>query len=413
MTEATPPEDVAKLNEEVTRLRAKLDRRELRRERARRASLIFLLGFGCLLVALAVIAIFVRVTVLNTDRYVDAMAPIAASPAVQQAVADKLDTAITSRVDFDGLLREALPERADPLAPALAGGLQQAIRSRLDQFVASDNFQTLWDEANRRAHSRVVELISTGRSKRLALQGDTVYLDLGAAVDRVRQGLQERGLDRLAAAIPPSVDGRVTLLQSDGLVKARRAVNVLEGLTIVLPILALLCLAGHVWLSRPRRRGLLRVGLGLLLTSFLLLALLGIGKSAYLDAINADTLPRQAAADIFDSLIALLRTAVRIVAVAAILLAIIAVLIGRAGDITRRSRQTLQGLATDERVGWVAEHRGALQWSVVGLGVLVLVFWSAPTAGIVLLVAALVVAAVAVIGALASAGGQTGTGATS
>ena len=42
-----------------------------------------------------------------------------------------------------------------------------------------------------------------------------------------------------------------------------------------------------------------------------------------------------------------------------------------------------------------------------------LVFWSAPTAGIVLLVAALVVAAVAVIGALASAGGQAGTGVTS
>jgi hypothetical protein len=341
------------------------------------------------------------------------MAPIAASPAVQQAVADKLDTAITGRVDFDALLREALPDRADPLAPALAGGLQQAIRSRLDQFVASDNFQTLWDEANRRAHSRVVELISTGRSKRLALQGDTVYLDLGAAVDRVRQGLQERGLDRLAAAIPPSVDGRVTLLQSDGLVKARRGVNLLEGLTIVLPILALLCLAGHVWLSRPRRRGLLRVGLGLLLTSFLLLALLGIGKSAYLDAINADVLPRQAAADIFDSLIALLRTAVRVVAVAAILLAIVAILIGRTGDITRGSRRVLQGLATDERVGWVAKHRGALQWSVVGLGVLVLVFWSAPTAGIVLLVAALVLAAVAVIGALASAGGQPGTGVTS
>ena len=301
-----------------------------RRTRARRGSLAFLLGFGCLLVALSVIAIFVRVTVLNTNRYVDAMAPIAASPAVQQAVADKLDTAITGRVDFDALLREALPDRADPLAPALSGGLQQAIRSRLDQFVASDDFQNLWDEANRRAHSRVVELISTGQSKRLVLQGDTVYLDLGAAVDRVRQGLQERGLDRLAAAIPPDVDGRVTLLQSDGLVKVRRGVNVLEGLTIVLPILALLCLAGHVWLSRPRQRGLLRVGLGLLLTSFLLLALLGIGKTAYLDAINADTLPRQAAADIFDSLIALLRTAVRIVAVAAILLAIVAIVIGRA-----------------------------------------------------------------------------------
>ena len=244
---------------------------------------------------------------------------------MQQAVSAKLDKAINSRVDFDSLLREALPAKADPLAPALAGGLQQAIKSRLDQFVASDRFQTIWNDANRRVHTRVVELISTGQSKRLTLQGDTVYLDLSPAVDRVRQTLQERGLDRLAAAIPPTVDGRVTLLQSDGLVKARRAVHALEGLTIVLPILALLCLSGHVALSRPRRRGLLRVGLGLLLTAFLLLALLGIGKAAYLDAINADVLPRQAAADIFDALIGLLRTAVRIVAIAAIVLAIVSI----------------------------------------------------------------------------------------
>ena len=51
----------------------------------------------------------------------------------------------------------------------------------------------------------------------------------------------------------------------------------------------------------------------------------------------------------------------------------------------------------------------------MGLGVVVLVFWSAPTAVVVLLVAGLVVAAIAVIGALASAGNQAAgtTGATS
>jgi hypothetical protein len=55
---------------------------------------------------------------LNTDRRVENMAPIARSPAVQHAVADKLDAAITGKVDFAGLLHDALPPRADPLAPA-------------------------------------------------------------------------------------------------------------------------------------------------------------------------------------------------------------------------------------------------------------------------------------------------------
>ncbi len=403
MSGITRPEDVTRLKEEVAALQAKLDRRERRRTALRRTALSFLLALGCGLVAMSLIAAFVRATVINTDRYVDTMAPIARSPAVQQAVADKLDGAIESRVDFDALLSEALPPRADALAPALSGGLQSAIRSRLDAFVASDDFANLWDEANRRAHSRVVALLTTGESKRLLLEGDTVYLDLGPAVDRVRSGLEERGLDRLAAAIPPSVDGRVTLLQSEGLVKARKGIDLIEGLTIVLPILALLCLAGHVALSRPRRRGLLRVGLGLVVTALLLLAVVGVGRSLYLDAIDQQVLPRQAAADIFDALVALLRAGLRVIAVVAIVVALVALVLGRTDAIATRSRAVLRGARSSRGVGWVARHRALLQGAAVALGALVLLSWDPPTAGLVLIDAVLVIAAVALIASISSA----------
>jgi hypothetical protein len=401
VTEVAPTDQVAQLTEEVDRLRKKLDRRVLWKSRGRRAGVTFLLVLGCGLVALSLIALFVRATVLNTDRYVNAMAPIAASANVQQAVADKLDTAITSRVDFDALLRDALPPRAAPYAPALATGIEQALRSRIDDFVQSDRFQQLWDEANRRVHTRVVELLSTGQSKRLTLEGDTVYLDLGAAVDRVKQALDDRGLERVAAAIPASVDGQVPLIKSDGFVKARRGVHLIERLAIILPILALLALAGHVLLSRPRRRGLLRVGIGLIVTSLLLLALVGIGRSLYLDAISQNVLPRDAAADIFDALIALLRAAVRIVAIAAVVITLIAVVLGRAGDIAAATRKGFGALTTDRRVTWVAAHRGLLQGLVAGLGALVLFAWDPPTAPVVLIDAALVAGAVALIAAVA------------
>lgn len=403
VAQTVPDHEIARLKEEVEQLRGKLDRRAAFRARLRGSGLALLLVLGCGLVALSLLAFYVRETVLDTDRYVETMAPIANSPDVQQAVAEKLDTAITTRVDFASLMREALPDQADPYAPALAAVLQQAIRRRLDTFVASDNFQRLWVEANRRAHARVVALLTTGESGRLLLDGNTVYLDLGAIVDRVRQGLQERGLDRLAAAIPPTVDGRVTLLQSEGLVKARKGVDLIESLTIVLPILALLCLAGHVFWSRPRRRGLLRVGIGLIVTALILIAAAGLGRTAYLDAIDQNVLPREAAADIFDALIGLLRTGVRVIVVVAVVVALLALVLGRTGAIAARTRGAARGLASGRHIGWVAEHRTLLQGLVVALGAVVLFSWDPPTAGVVLVTAALVVAAIALIAAVAGA----------
>ena len=92
------------------------------RARLRRAAVVLLLVLGCGLTGAALIAMWTRATVLNTDRYVETMAPIGASAAVQKTVADKLEAAITGAIDFDALAREVLPDRADVLAPAIATG---------------------------------------------------------------------------------------------------------------------------------------------------------------------------------------------------------------------------------------------------------------------------------------------------
>ncbi|MEA2180465.1 MAG: hypothetical protein QOG77_3762 [Solirubrobacteraceae bacterium] len=398
--------DDATLSTEVEQLRARnaaLQRRLAWRGTARKASVVGLLILGCGLAALSVLAIWLRVTLLDTDRYVDTVAPIAAKPAVQKAVADKLDTAITTRIDFTTLAREVLPERADVLAPALANGAQSVIRSRLDDFTQSERFQTLWTEANRRAHARVVALLTGERSGRLLLEGDTVYLDLSPAVDRVRTALAERGLDRIAAAIPPTVDGQVALVQSDALVTAQGGVRLLKGVAILLPVLALLCLAGSVALSRPWRRGLLRAAIGIVVAMLILVAALGVARSAYLDALSQGTLPRQASADIFDSVVTLLRTGLRVVAVAAVLLAIATFLAGM--PLGRVATSAWSRFATDSRTAWVAVHRRNLMLAIGAVGALVLLVASPLTGGVVLVVLLIVGGSCAAIAAVASQAG--------
>jgi hypothetical protein len=129
-------------------------------------------------------------------------------------------------------------------------------------------------------------------------------------------------------------------------------------------------------------------------TALLLLALAGLGRSAYLDAIDREVLPREAAADIFDALFELLRTSLRVVVVVALLLALLALVLGRT------DRLALRGAAAG-RLSWVGEHRGLLQGAAVALGALVLFAWDPPTARVVLIDAVLVIGAIALIAAIA------------
>jgi hypothetical protein len=396
--------DAEELQAEVERLRAenaKLGRRVAWRLRARRASVVFLLVLGCGLAVLSLLAIWLRVTLLDTDRYVDTVAPLAAEPPVQRAVATKLKSAIDSKVDYDGLIRQALPDRADVLAPAIGTGLKSFVDTRIDQFTQSERFQTVWTEANRRAHDRVLALLEGGRSKRLLLNGDTVYLDLSSVVDRVRDRLRSRGLDRIADAIPPTVNGQVALFSSDALPKAQRGVRLLKALAIVLPVVSVLALLGSILLTRPWRRGLLHAAIGVAVAMLVLIAALAVARSAYLGALDQGVLPRDAASDIFDTVAALLRHGVRIVVLASIVLALIALV---AGLPLRRL-----GAAGWARVGaspvpaWTARYRDRLMIAAGALGMLLLLIWSPLTGGVVLVVLLIVAAACGAIAAVAAA----------
>ncbi len=391
------------LHDEVERLRADnaaLQRKVALRRTFRRASVVGLLVLGCGLTLLSVVAIWLRVTLLNTDRYVSTVAPIAAEPAVQKAVADQLSTAINSKIDFDALARQVLPDRADVLAPAIASGVQSQIHSRLSEFTASPRFQELWTNANRQAHSRIVALLTGGRSKRLELQGDTVYLDLSPAVQRVKDALNERGLTRISAAIPPTVDGKIKLVQSSAITDAQSAIKLLKAAAIVLPFLALVCLAASAALTRPWRRGILHAAIGIAVSMLVLIALVAIGRSAYLDALSNGALPRDAASDIFDTTAAWLRHGVRIIAFAAIALAVVTFIAGL--PLKRYAQTGWHRFATDARTTWIAEHRRNLMIGVgVGTG-LVLLIWSPLTGGVVviiLIVAAGLLAAIVAISA--------------
>ncbi|HWC38656.1 MAG TPA: hypothetical protein VG476_09020, partial [Acidimicrobiales bacterium] len=309
-------------------------RRGIPWRRIRRWTLLVLAG---ILAILSVLMIWVRDTLLDTDTWVNTMAPIAASPAVQSAIANDVTTQIFERADVQTRVQDALPPNAAFLAAPLTNQLRSFTTTAAKSFVASDRFQSLWNDLNRRAHNAVVAVLTGEQRGRVSVSGGKVTLDLSSVTSDVQNRLQSSGISALQNVNLGS--GQVTLVSSPNLVKVQKATRVMKGIAFVFPVLALGCLAGATFLSRDRRRGLLTAALGLSVSMLVLLALLAILQNIYLDEVVSPRLPSDAASDIYNAVVHFVRQSAQVVFAVGVIVAAGAALAGpsRFAVATRRT----------------------------------------------------------------------------
>ena len=170
--EGVPPrgESPKDIQAELERVRAERNELEARvetleapkRHRLRRV-------FAPILVALAVIVFTITVpaawgarTVLNTDRYVATVAPLAQDPAVQQAIATRLTDEVFEALNVQDLISSTLSsigERATLLAGPLTNALRGFVQDQVLKVVQSDAFETFWVQANRFVHTQVLAVL--------------------------------------------------------------------------------------------------------------------------------------------------------------------------------------------------------------------------------------------------------------
>src|SRR5262252_3117418 len=143
--------------------------------RWRRALVAILVIVSVVLVPIAGLTVWVRNLVLNTDRYVDTVAPLARNEAITNLVADRLTTRLFKEVDVEAEAKDALPDRAQFLAGPISSGVETFVREAATRVLASEQFATVWENANRRAHALVVEAL-TGENKNVAIKNGKVVL---------------------------------------------------------------------------------------------------------------------------------------------------------------------------------------------------------------------------------------------
>ena len=367
-------------------------------KRWQRVVSVILLVLGFLLVPLSAIAIWTHNQVTNTDRYVETVSPLASNTDIQAVVATRAVDALFANVDVAGEIESALPKRAKFLGEPVANAMRTYAADVAERLLASEQFQQLWDAANRRAHAQLVALLEDDPGKApgaVSIKDGKITLDLGQVIDKLKTALVDRGLSFLENVDVPPVSRTVTIIDSEGLSSARTYVGILNTLAWVLPVLGVLCLVGAALIVPNKRRATVRSAIVLVAACVLTLVLLVIGRSLYLDA----TVNKDAAQAVFDILIRNLRYGVIVLGLIGAIVALVAYFAGPSAPakLTRRVASKGVAVARDKAgdLGYqpnpfeelVGAHKRTLEWIIAALAVLVLVLWDRPGITVVLFIA--------------------------
>jgi hypothetical protein len=227
----------------------------------------------------AVLAIWIDRQVLDTANWADASSRLLENPAIRAQTARYLADKAYENGDLEARIADVLPPRAQALAPAAASLARDRIERRANEALARPEVQRLWEDANRSAHTRLLEVLEND---------GPVVVDLKALLAAVER---RAGVGGRAAAAVPAGAAQVTILQSGQLESVRAVTRVLGALPIVLVSLSLTLFGAALAVSPGERRRVVR-GYGLGLVSAGALAL---GAAAWMGEALVASVTRTAA----------------------------------------------------------------------------------------------------------------------
>jgi hypothetical protein len=241
-----------------------------------------LIVVGCILAPATVLTVWAKTTLLDTGTYVATVAPLATNQDVREAIATRVTKRVMNSSELVDQLKDKLPPRVAAKTPAARGAIEARVHAIVLKLVSSSQFAQLWKRANRGVQPQVVAAL-TGNTGSLHLRNDgTVELDLSGVAHRVRDALASRGVD--VSRVPPGqVDTTIELFKWPWLGTVQDAVDLLQQLAWLLPVLTLLALGSGIALGRRRSRCTFWTGIGVASGMLVILIALQVARNPYLD----------------------------------------------------------------------------------------------------------------------------------
>jgi hypothetical protein len=330
--------------------------------RGRKITVWVLVVLASLIGLVAILTTWVNRQLLDNNAWNNASAKVIRDPQVRSALSTYLVNQLYANVDVQSVLAQDLPPNLARLSGPLAGALRQPAVSAAEFLLERPRVQQLFINASSTAHEKLVNVLENKTGYGISTGNGVVTIDLSELVTQLGT---ELGIPSAVLSRIPADAGSITVLKSNQLSTAQKAVRAIKALSAFLLILVLVMYAVAIYLARGQRRETLRnVGWAFVIVG-LLVVLIRRGVGTYV--INAITAPEYRGPVHVVWLIE--TTILGQIGAATIFYGIVAVLgAWLAGP-------TAAGTAVRRWIAPVLNERQGVAWFVVGFVYLVLVWW--------------------------------------
>ncbi|MEI8080376.1 MAG: hypothetical protein WCI74_00825 [Actinomycetes bacterium] len=238
-----------------------------------------------ILLPISIVGFWGQKTLTNTEQFVNTVGPLAAAPAIQEAVATQVSQAVIKQVDLKKYVNDifgpVLGPKVDGVVAPLTAALESAVDKATLKVMQSPKFQQLWVEAARRLQTAVIKVLEGSNDGAVKESNGNIVLDVSVVVDEVKTELVNRGLG-FAKNLPalPASDTQIVLFNADQVNQIKMIYAFSVPIAHWLIFIAVLLLIAAVALSRRRPRMVIIAGLALVVAGGIIAAVLAFGNTA-------------------------------------------------------------------------------------------------------------------------------------
>jgi hypothetical protein len=223
--------------------------------RKRRIVVWTLVVLASVLALVSILTTWVNRQMLDNTAWNNATTEIIQDPKVQTALATYTVNQLYANVDVAKALEQRLPSNLDPLAPTLAGALQQPATQGVKLALERPKVQQLFIRVSGVAHQKLINVLEDKTGYGISTGSGVVTLDLHELVVQVGTDL---GLSQDTLAKLPDKAGTITLMKSDQLAAAQNGIQAVRVLSVWLLVAVLFMYGLAIYLARGARRATLR-----------------------------------------------------------------------------------------------------------------------------------------------------------